>query len=130
MKRITRSDIVKLSLENPTIHACLQAYRHPESGLIFEDALAAMVDALHAETVALKARLVESAKTAPANDDTARLNWMQTNLCKMATVTLPDGREIPAHAWSIAAARPNLREAVDTVRFMSGHTDKTDWGEN
>jgi len=64
MKRVTRADIERLSLENPTVRACIEAQRG--HGVKWDDALMAMVWYLYEDLQAQRAITVRLLERMPA----------------------------------------------------------------
>ena len=59
MKSISKKDIDLIGLHDATVHACLTAHKAPQSGISWEQCLAAMVSYLVEDKRALTAHLIE-----------------------------------------------------------------------
>lgn len=63
------------------------------------------------------ARLAElNAEVAALQKDVARLDFMEKNLLREATMRFDNGSMKAVNAWSIASVGTNLRDAIDAVK--------------
>lgn len=67
MIHVDKHDIERIGMTDPTVSACLSAYRAPNSGIKWESALAAMVHYLVEDKAALSAQLVHHVANAAPN---------------------------------------------------------------